>query len=126
MGDTDCAQQIFKGTYDYPPDIDIWMKKVLQEAYYTFSQMSGTKIATTITTRDFQNFWQRVDERTLSSFSGITLLHYKVAASHPMLAAIHAAYLTVCARKGVPLTRWGIRLTVLSEKVVGNNFVHKL
>jgi hypothetical protein len=43
-----------------------------------------------------------------------------------MLLAMHAAYLTVCAQKGIPLARWGIGLTVLLEKVVGNNFVYKL
>jgi hypothetical protein len=43
-----------------------------------------------------------------------------------MLAAMHAAYLTAYARKDVPLARWGIGLTVLLEKVVGNNFVYKL
>jgi hypothetical protein len=75
--------------------------------------MSGAEIATTITTEDFQNFWQQVDERTSSFFSGITFLHYKAAALHPMLAVMHTAYLTACACKGVPLVRWGIGLTVL-------------
>jgi hypothetical protein len=105
MGDTDCTHQIIEGTHVYPPDINIWMKKILQEAHYTFSQMSGAEIATTITTEKFQYFWQQVDERTSSSFRGITFLHHKAAALHPMLAAIHAAYLVVCMRKGVPLAR---------------------
>jgi hypothetical protein len=26
MGDTECAQQILEGTYDFPPDTDIWTK----------------------------------------------------------------------------------------------------
>jgi hypothetical protein len=43
-----------------------------------------------------------------------------------MLLAMHAAYLTACARKGIPLKRWGVGLTVLLEKIIGNNFVHKL
>jgi hypothetical protein len=37
MGDTDCAQQILEGIYDYPSDTDIWTKKILQETHYTFS-----------------------------------------------------------------------------------------
>jgi hypothetical protein len=76
MGDTKCAQQILEGTYEYPPDTNIWMKKILQEAHSTFSRMSGAKVATMITTKDFQDYWQRVDERTSSLFSGITFLHY--------------------------------------------------
>jgi len=43
-----------------------------------------------------------------------------------MLSAMHAAYLTACARKGISLKRWGVGLTVLLEKITGNNFVHKL
>ncbi len=120
------VQQILEGTYEYPPDTDIWTKKILQEALFTFSRMSGAEVATMIMTKDFQDYWQCVDERTSSLFSGVTFLHYKAASFHAMLSAMHAAYLTACAQKGIPLTHWGIGLTVLLEKVVGNNFVHKL
>ncbi len=117
MGDTKCAQKILEGTYDYPPDTDKWTKKILQEAHFTFSQkMSGIEIATMITMEDFQNYWQWVDERTLSSFSRVTFSHYKATAFHYMLSAMHAAYLTACARKGIPLKRWGVGLRVLLEK----------
>ena len=126
MGDTECSQQILEGMYEYPPDTNIWTKKILQEAHHTFSRMSGTKIATTISTMDFQQYWKRVDERTSSSFSSVTFSHYKAVASHLMLSSMHAAYLTACTRRGIPLARWGIGLTVLLEKIVGNNFVHKL
>jgi hypothetical protein len=88
--------------------------------------MSGTEIAAMIMTKDFQDYWQCVDERTSSLFSGATFLHYKAASYHTMLLAMHAAYLTACAQKGIPLACWRIGLTVLLKKVVGNNFVHKL
>jgi hypothetical protein len=68
----------------------------------------------------------RVDERTLSSFSSVTFSHYKAVASHLMLLSMHAAYLTACTQQGIPLAHWGIGLTVLLEKIVRNNFVHKL
>jgi hypothetical protein len=102
--------------------IQTYGQKILQEAQITFFRMSGCKIATFITTKDFQEYWQRVDERTSSSFSGATFLHYKAASFHYMLSAMHAAYLTACTRRGIPLARWGIGLTVLLEKVIGNNF----
>ena len=126
MGDTECLQQILEGTYEYPPDTDIWTKKILQEAQHTFTRMSGKEIATTISTADFQQYWRRVDERTLSSFSSVTFSNYKMVASHSMLSAMHAAYLTACARCGIPLACWGIGLTILLEKIVSNNFIHKL
>jgi hypothetical protein len=126
MGGTECSKQILERTYEYPPNTDVWTKKILQEAHYTFSHMSGAKIATTISTADFQQYWIKVDEQTSSSFSGVTFLHYKAAASHSMLLAMHAAYLSACTQKGIPLACWGIGLTVLLEKIFGNNFVHKL
>jgi hypothetical protein len=126
MGDTECSKQILKGMYEYPPNTNIWTKKILQEAHYTFSCMSGAKITTTISTADFQQYWIRVDEQTSSSFSGVTFLHYKAVASHAMLLAMHTAYLSACAWRGIPLAHWGIGLTVLLEKIVGYNFVHKL
>jgi hypothetical protein len=39
---------------------------------------------------------------------------------------MHAAYLTACARKGIPLKRWGVGLMVLLKKIIENNFVHQL
>ncbi len=66
MGDTECLQQILEGMYDYPPNTDIWTKKILQEAQHTFSRMSGKEITTTISTADFQQYWRRVDEKTSS------------------------------------------------------------
>jgi hypothetical protein len=50
IGDTECSQQILEGMYEYPPDTNIWTKKILQEAQHTFSRMSGAEIATTIST----------------------------------------------------------------------------
>jgi hypothetical protein len=112
--------------YKYPLDTDAWTKKILQEAHYTISRMSNAKITTTISMVDFQQYWIKVDNRTSSSYSGVTFLHYKAAAFHSMLLAMHAAYLSACTQKVIPLARWGIGLTVLLEKIVGNNFVHKL
>ncbi len=54
MGETECAKQILEGTYDYPPNTNVWTKKILQEEHYTFWRMSSAKIATTISTTDFQ------------------------------------------------------------------------
>jgi hypothetical protein len=126
MGDTECSKQILEGTYEYPPNTYVWKKKILQEAHCTLSRMSGARIATTISTADFQQHWIRVDEWTSSSFSGVTFLHYKAVASHSMLLAMHVVYLSACARRGIPLACWGIGLTVLLKKIVGNNIIHKL
>jgi hypothetical protein len=97
MGDTECSKQILEGTHEYPPNTNVWTNKILQEAHYPFSRMSGAKIATTISTVDFKQYWIKVDKWTSSSFSGVTFLHYRAAASHSMLLVMHAVYLSACA-----------------------------
>jgi hypothetical protein len=54
--------KIHDGTYDYPLDTNVWLKKILHEAQYTFSQMSGVEIATTMITEDSLYFWWQVNE----------------------------------------------------------------
>jgi hypothetical protein len=61
-----------------------------------------------------------------SSYSGLHFGHYIAASFCPDLSLLHAAKLSICARNGVPLARWGKGLTVLLEKILGNVFVHKL
>jgi hypothetical protein len=113
-------------TYEYPPNNNVWTKDNMQEAHYTFSHVSGAKIATTISTADFQQYLIKVDKWTSSAFSSVTFLHYKAVASHSMLSAMHMVYLSGCTWRGIPLARWGIELTVLLENIIGNNFVQKL
>ena len=79
-----------------------------------------------MTPEDFQYFWQTARENTGSSYSGLHFGHYIAASFCTDLSLLHAAKLTICARNGVALERWGKGLTVLLEKILGNVFVHKL
>ena len=104
------------GRYDFPPDTDPATKLLLEEAAHTFGKLSAEEVSTYVTVDDFQYYWRRQNERISSSFSGLHMGHYKAAAYSRRLAALHAAKLTACAKKGVPLERWGVGLTVLLEK----------
>ena len=42
------------------------------------------------------------------------------------LSALHAKILSLCAKMGIPLARWGRGLTILLEKIMGNNYIHRL
>ena len=125
-GDTVAVQQILEGTYAFPPNTDPATRLLLEEAAVTYSKMSMDEVATYVTAEDYQFYWQRANERISSSYSGLHFGHYKAAAFDPDLSALHASKLSLCARKGVPLARWGRGLTVLLEKIMGNNYVHKL
>ncbi len=52
--------------------------------------------------------------------------HYKVAVYNKDLSLLPAAKITLCARMGVPLDRWGFGVTVLLEKICGNNYADRL
>jgi hypothetical protein len=75
---------------------------------------------------EFQGYWQRANEAISSSFSRLHFGHYKAASFSKDLFALHAAKLTACGKKGIPLSRWGIGLTVLLEKTRGNNKINKM
>lgn len=82
-------------------------------------------MATYVTVEDFQYYWQHANERIPSLYSELHFGHYKAASFDPYLSALHAQKLTLCAQKGVPLACWGRGLTVLLEKIIGNNYVNK-
>ncbi len=67
-----------------------------------------------------------MQEHTRLSYSGPHFSHYIAASYCPDLSLMHAAKLSICARKRVPIAQWGKGLTVLLEKLLGNVLVHKL
>jgi hypothetical protein len=126
LADGPVSQQILEGTYEYLLDLDPATRLLFEEAAHTYASLSPQEVATYVTPDDFQLFWQTARERTGSSYSGLHFGHYIAASFCPSLSAIHAAKLSICARNGVALARWGVGLTVLLEKIMGNVFVHKL
>jgi len=126
LGDTEQVQQILEGTYVFPEGTDPATRLLLEEAAITYSKMSKEDIATYVTAEDFQYYWQRANERISSSYSGLHFGHYKAASFDYHLSSLHAFKLSICARSGVPLARWGRGLTVLLEKICGDNFVGNL
>jgi hypothetical protein len=99
---------------------------ILEEAHNTYTILANKKIVTTISVRNFQEYWQKVNKKTSSSFSRLHFGHYKTASYSSTLSSLHAAKLTACGRMGIPLTRWGVGLTVLLEKTRGNNLINKM
>ncbi len=79
-----------------------------------------------MTIDDYQEYWQGSDEAISSSYSKRHRGHYKAASFNWDLSALQAAKLSACARKGIPLARWGVGLTILLEKTRGNNLINKI
>ena len=126
IGDTSCAKDLLEGTYQFHPDTDQATKLLFQEVAHTYAELTPRELATYVTVEDFQYYWQRTNERTSSSYSGLHFGHYKAASFDKNLSLLHAAKMSGCASRGLPLSRWSFGVTVLLEKVMGNTFVNRL
>ena len=126
LTDGPVVQQVLKGTYEYPLDLNPATRLLFEEAAAIYTTLSPTEIATYVTPEDFQQFWQHACKRTGSSYSGLHFGNYIATSFCPDLSFLHAAKLAICTRNGVSLALWGQGLTVLLEKILGNVSVHKL
>ena len=88
--------------------------------------MSAEEVADFVSTQDYQFYWQTANEDIQSSESGLHYSHYKAQSFDRHLSSMQAAKLSLAAKTGVPLSRWGNGLTVLLEKVFGNIFIEKM
>ncbi len=121
-----CTLDILDGSYAFPPDTNKWTVKILQEAHHTYKLLNSRTIKTTVIIDDYQEYWQGSDEAISSSYSKGHRGHYKGVSFNRDLSAFQATKLSACAKKGVPLARWGVGLTVLLEKTRRNNLINKM
>jgi hypothetical protein len=126
LDDTQHALDVLEGNYTFPPDTDNWTAKILEEAHHTFVLLVDKKINTTKSVSNIQGYRQLADKTISSSFSCLHFGHYKAASFSKDLSALHAAKSATCRRKGIPLYRWTIGLTVLLKTMRGNNKIHKM
>jgi hypothetical protein len=90
------------------------------------SSHSSEEISNYVDTADFQYFWHHCDEFIQSSYSHIHFGHYKAIAHDHYLPALESAKLSLAAKTGIPMERWGSALTVLLEKEFGNIYLDKM
>jgi hypothetical protein len=115
------------GAYEFPLDLDPATRLVLEEIGKLGIKIingEGSKIA--ITPDDFKLFWQKVNEFTSSSMSGVHYGHYKVAIQDELISELLALQLTVVARSSIPPENWSVGLQVMLEKIAGVCLVKKL
>jgi hypothetical protein len=115
------------GTYEFPSDLDPATKLVLEEIGKLGVKIlndEGSEIV--ITPDDFKLFWQKVNEFTSSSMSGVHYGHYKAAIQDKLISEVLALQLTVVARSGIPPENWSVGLQVMLEKIAGVCLVDKL
>jgi hypothetical protein len=123
LADGPMVQQILEGTYIYPPDI--WTR---QHGYCSKKQQLPTLPYYPLPSKHMspQMTFNIFGAQPKNKQDPPIADHYIATSYCPDLSLLHAAKLSICARNGVTLARWGMGLTVLLKKILGNVFVHKL
>ena len=117
LSDKSLARLIIMGTYDIPSDMDLATKLILEEiGKMGVKIVNGEGNEIVITPEEFQSFWRRVNEFTLSPMSGVHYGHYKAAIQDEVSTKVLAQQLTVIARSGIPPEDWSVGLQVMLEK----------
>jgi hypothetical protein len=88
--------------------------------------VNGEENEIVIMPEGFKSFWQKVNEFTSSSMSGVHYGHCKAAIQDDTILAALALQLTVVARSGIPPESWSVGLQVMLEKIAGVCLVEKL
>ncbi len=99
------------GTYEFPSDLDPATRLVLEEiGKLGINIINGKGSEIVIIPNDFKHFWQKVNEFTSSSISGVHYGHYKAAIQDELISEVLALQLTVVARSGIPPENWSVDL----------------
>lgn len=122
------AYEILSGTYTIPPTIDAATRLILDEiATLGKAVLSGScPRQITITGSDYITYWNRINDKTSSSPSGLHITHYKASARDPELAELFAMEMNLIIHSGIHPLRWGTALQVMLEKIAGICLVDKL
>ncbi len=88
--------------------------------------MNGKGKEIIIALEDFTYFWNKVEEVSPSSSSGVSYGHFKVSIQDQISTGVLALQLTVIACSRIPPESWSVGLQGMLEKIAGVCLVEKL
>eukprot|EP00956_Cyclotella_meneghiniana_P021218 scaffold38273_cov70-Cyclotella_meneghiniana.AAC.6 len=103
-GDGEAVSAILSGTYEFPPETDLWTCLLLTEAAVLFSSLGEDCIEDWVHRQDFQKWWSTARKATESSKSRLHFSHYKAGASDSIISQLHATSLNAIREIGVAQT----------------------
>jgi hypothetical protein len=121
------ARSILMVTYNIPSVMDPATILILEEiSKLGIKIVNGEGNEIIITPDNFKRFWQKVNEFTSSSMSGVHYGYYKAENQDEISSEISALQLTVVAQSGTPQEHWSVGLQVMLEKIAGVFLIEKL
>ena len=126
IDDSECVQHVLEGTYGFPEGIDHAIKILIEECSIMYLSMSREEACTFVKAEDYQYDWKRVKEHISASCNILHFRHCIAAADSESLSELHAAKISKVYKRGVPLARWGLGVTILLDNNAGVILVNKL
>jgi len=120
-GQTKAFDQVLAGTFQPPPKCNLYMAKFL-------AQLSRPPTITEVfpwSTQDFCWGWQRAQESTGLSASGIHFGHYIAGTFNPEILVVNATLANIPLCTGFTYDRWKKGINVMIEKTCGDFNVEK-
>ena len=120
------AKQILKGTFVPPPGTDGPTLIILAEIACIWKKMGAGEVEITVTTEDYQYYWNKVKKKISSSISGLHFGHYKATAHSDFLSQRLVMKLELTTRTGLAPERWARGLLVMLKKSGRRGADHKI
>ena len=125
LGTGSAADELLRGTYNFPEGIDKSVKSVLDNMKCP-ETIKLTKQPIPITCNEHKSGWNKVKERTSSSPSGLHVGHWKCASADENLNWLNTSMANIPFLSGYSPRRWQNGINVMLEKKKGNFRVDKL
>ena len=126
FGITPAAHQILNGTFQSPPHLDIYTKKLLKELAMPTHIRHKQKINTTLTTSDYIQGWAKMNERTTSGLSNIHFGHHLACTKHTSNAKFEAQMCAIPYNTGYSPKRYQKSINAMLLKKAGRTDVASL
>ena len=126
FGTSTAAQQILQGTFQIPPHIDNYSKKLLTQLAIPTHIKSIPKINTRLNTQDYIEGWSKMNENTTSGISNIHFGHHLACSKHSQNATFEAQMCELPYRTGFSPTRYQASINAMILKKAGKTDVDSL
>ena len=121
------AKAVLDRTYDYPDNFDEPTRELCQKCAEIRSKIPKGSVSTLIPQEAWQTRWKTSKDVTSSSKSGPHFCHYYRDGAQPVLIFhFHALKTSLTLKRGVSLTRWSRKLSVMLEKMFECTLIFKL
>jgi hypothetical protein len=106
LADTEAAQRILDGRYDFPADLDPYAAKLIDELQMPESIWNSPFVLARVETLDHTKGWAKQKETISADPDGLTFSHYKVRATDDLIAQFDVTLRSLPYQHGFTPAAW--------------------